>query len=688
MTRSRLWLLAAVPIIAALIVATDHFVGAHPHHSADLSTDLRNFDNCDELHQHYLDVTELHPDEYPDGIVPFDKAVEEAAQEEEAEFAADEADAMEDSATVESVEAEEAVADGGEVSESGTNVQERGVDESDIIKTDGKYIYVLRTQSLLIAEISEDGPLVEVGRLTFKQQGLRQELLIGDGKAIVIQTLEPTSGTVKFEPRSGRVPLEPFEYTRDQSVILEIDVSDPTAPTLARELHLDGRFLTARLVGDDLRVVFQHVSPAAVPSPWDHWSYGWSDGTVSGSDEYHEAVRESLKLSSWFPLFGLQDHERGSFGHGYALECSQLYASRADIPFQWGHRPTTSYLLSFELSAGIDEWGSVGLLGTAIEPTVYASVEALYFAFAANAWWQNTEIHRFNIADTRNPSYFGGAVVEGQILSRWALSEHNGYLRVATTEHQRWPTVSSVTVLQPVEGQAGAAAAANAPQGRLEEVGKVTGLGRTESIFAVRFAGDVGYVVTFRQVDPLYVLDLSDPTDPREVGELKIPGFSRYLHPLSGGLLFGVGRDADPQTGWERGLQATLFDVSDPGNPTQLSVLPLGDDAFSPVEFDHRAFRYQDGVAWIPVGPNDWHYRGDHDGAFLGVRVSSDGLDHESTLRLHGEARRAIPLEGQIHLLSDEEIRTYRLEDQEDLGALSFASEWDNRWLPLEPESE
>ena len=674
MTRSRLWLLAAVPILAAAIVATEHFAGAHPHHS----TDLRSFDTCDDLHQHYLDVTELLQDD-----LPFEAVRDEEVLSEEAEFEAEEDVAMDEAAAVEGGEAEQTIADGGEVSETGTNVQERGVDESDIIKTDGAYVYVLRPQSLLIAEIAEDGPLVEVGRVSFDEIGQRQELLIGNGKAVVVRALKPVTASVAFEPLEGRVPLQPYTYERSQSVILEIDLSDPTAPSLARELHLDGSFRTARLVGDDLRVVFQHDSPAAVRPPWDYSVYHWSDGTFYTSEYYYMAVRHSLKLANWFPLFGLEDHERGTFDHGYSLDCTQLYAPSADIPFRWGHQPTTSYLLSFDLSAGIGEWGSVGLLGTAIEPTIYASVEALYFAFAANAWWQTTEIHRFNVADTLNPSYFGGAVVDGQILSQWSLSEHNGYLRVAATEHHRWPAVSSVTVLEPVAGDE---SSPNAPQGSLEEVGRVTGLGRTESIFAVRFAGDVGYVVTFRQVDPLYVLDLSDPADPREVGELKIPGFSRYLHPLSGGLLFGVGRDADPQTGWERGLQATLFDVSDPANPTQLAVLPLGDDAVSPVESDHRAFRYQDGVAWIPVGPDNWHYRGDHDGAFLGVRVSSAGLDHESTMRVHGEARRAIPLGEQIHLLSDEEIRTYRLEDQEDLGALSFAAEWDNRWLPIEPE--
>ena len=161
----------------------------------------------------------------------------------------------------------------------------------------------------------------------------------------------------------------------------------------------------------------------------------------------------------------------------------------------------------------------------------------------------------------------------------------------------------------------------------------------------MRFAGDVGYVVTFRQVDPLYVLDLSDPTNPKSVGELKIPRLLPLPASLERRIAAGQsGATPIPETGWERGLQATLFDVSDPANPTQLAVLPLGDDAFSPVEHDHRAFRYQDGVAWIPVGPNDHWLRQNHDGAFLGVRVTNEGLSHESTLRVHGEARRAIPV--------------------------------------------
>ena len=336
-------------------------------------------------------------------------------------------------------------------------------------------------------------------------------------------------------------------------------------------------------------------------------------------------------------------------------------------------------MISFDLDAdsdGLAQRGDVGILSD--NPTVYGSTDALYLSTPGSKWaWSH--IHRFDAADPLAPAYFGSGRVRGQLLSQWAMSEHDGYLRVATTIHDRWPTLSNVFVLEPTTDADGQ---------RLEEVGLVSGLGVTESIFAVRFAGDVGYVVTFRQTDPLYVLDLADPTNPQAVGELKIPGFSRYLHPLSGGLLLGIGRDADERTGRELGLQASLFDVSDPANPTQLQVLPLGDDARSPVEWDHRAFRYHNGVAWIPVAPTSWRYYEDHDGAFLGIRVTSEGLIHESTLRVQGEARRALPIKDQIHLLSTDEIRTYSLEDHTSQGRLNFSDEWNNRWLPSSPDSD
>ena len=642
MTRRRLWLLAAVPVLTVAMVLTQLI----PASGSNSAVALRGFNSCDELHQYYLHESLLRLKRDDVGIA-YDEAEEEAFEEPQAEAAVDDAVSRETAAVSEP-------ADEGEVSDTGTNVQERGVDESDIIKTDGEYIYVLRPQSLLIARINEGGPVTEVGRISFPQWAQRQELLIGAGKAVVVRQLQEAEAIIRLDLGDVVQPhWRPHTY-RARSEVFEIGIGQNGSPRLLRELDLDGRFVSARLVGDNVRIVMQHYA-------WLPWGRIWDFSRSRGRHEtYNNAIAEASKLGHWFPLFGFQDHENTAFDQGYAIDCTQTFAP------QDGWESGLSFMLSFDLDAGMAERGSVAVMSD--HPTVYASIDSLYLAAPARDW-RNTTIHRFDIADPLEPTYFGSGSVRGQLLSQWAMSEHNGYLRVATTIWDRWPTVSNVFVLEAVEDEE---REPTDPTGSLQQAGLVSGLGVTESIFAVRFAGDVGYVVTFRQVDPLYVLDLSDPTDPKAVGELKIPGFSRYLHPLSGGLLLGIGRDADPNTGRERGLQASLFDVSDPANPVQLSVLPLGDNARSPVEFDHRAFRYVNGVAWIPVGPAAYHLWENHDGAFLGVRVTDEGLSHESSLRVQGEARRAMPVGGQIHLLSREEIRTYSLEDYRDLGRLSL----------------
>ena len=130
--------------------------------------------------------------------------------------------------------------------------------------------------------------------------------------------------------------------------------------------------------------------------------------------------------------------------------------------------------------------------------------------------------------------------------------------------------------------------------GRLLPVGRVGGLGRGERIFAVRFIGAVGFVVTFRQTDPLYTIDLSDPTSPKVLGELKIPGYSAYLHPVAADLLLGVGQDATAE-GRLRGTQLSLFDVSDLRNPVRLHQRSIGQASSSEVESDHHAFLW-----WSP----------------------------------------------------------------------------------------
>jgi hypothetical protein len=202
-------------------------------------------------------------------------------------------------------------------------------------------------------------------------------------------------------------------------------------------------------------------------------------------------------------------------------------------------------------------------------------------------------IHQFSLDDGTGASYVASGEVQGRLLNQFAMSEYNGDLRVATTT-DNWgnfgdQSESTVYVLRP-----------NGTD--LEQISSISGLGKGEQIYSVRFIDDVGYVVTFRQIDPLYVLDLSDPANPVLDGELKIPGYSAYLHPVGEGLLLGVGQDATDE-GRTTGTQLSLFDVSDPANPQRISTLPIGGQ--SEVEWDHKAFLFwePDGTIVLPVSP-------------------------------------------------------------------------------------
>jgi hypothetical protein len=204
-----------------------------------------------------------------------------------------------------------------------------------------------------------------------------------------------------------------------------------------------------------------------------------------------------------------------------------------------------------------------------------------------------TLIHQFSLDEGTAATYVASGQVEGRLLNQFAMSEYNGDLRVATTTDDTGEfgdqSESTVFVLRP-DGD------------ELRQISSIGGLGTDEQIYAVRFIGDLGYVVTFRQIDPLYVIDLRDPANPVLAGELKIPGYSAYLHPVGEGLLLGVGQDATEQ-GRTTGTQLSLFDVSDPTDPQRISTLPIG--GYSEVEWDHKAFLFwePDGTIVLPVSP-------------------------------------------------------------------------------------
>nr|MBA3306975.1 beta-propeller domain-containing protein [Thermoleophilaceae bacterium] len=296
------------------------------------------------------------------------------------------------------------------------------------------------------------------------------------------------------------------------------------------------------------------------------------------------------RLAGWVPRTTLVRHRTGRRTTRRLTSCRDVRRSTAYA----GVDMLT--VLTIDMSKGLPAVDSDALMTSA--EIAYASPASLYVA--AQRWEPEpdspsdrppdtrTDVHKFDISAPGRTEYRGSGVVPGYLLNQFSLSEHRGVLRAATTETPLWwggrPAAESQSFVTTLDERAG----------RLAELGRVEGLGRGERIYAVRFVEDIGFVVTFRQTDPLYTVDLADPRRPRVLGELKIRGYSAYLHPLGGDLLLGVGQDATEE-GARLGTQLSLFDVSDLRRPTRLQQRSVGSGSSSQVEYDHHAFLW-----WAP----------------------------------------------------------------------------------------
>ena len=572
--------------------------------------------DCNDLLAYYREAARAPQIYYGEEAVEEEEAAV-ADETEEADFASDDSmmgDEFPASGGGDVVGAAGGPADLGARSETGTNVQVAGVDESDIVKTNGSEIFVLRDDALVVVSVQEDPPQV-IGGLRFgsvrSAEGPRELLLAGERLLIFRSVLY--GGSL---------------WAQQGMQIVEVDVSAPARPRALRTLDVYGEFVTARLAGSGVRVVMSHDgadSPGLMPRPGETW----------------EQRIERSALSTWLPLYALTDHASGGWRWGLLSPCGAIRTPEGD-----GRRfsgTETTLLLSFDSTHGIADWGAAGFVGST--DAVYAGPSALYVASSFGGWIPNTRIHRWDTPPGGAPVYQGAAEVEGWLINQFAMSEYGGRLRVATTIEGSWPISSRLTIFD--IGEDG-----------LTELSKLDGLGPSERIYAVRFLGELGYVVTFRLIDPLYVLDLSDPENPAVAGELKIPGFSSYLHPLGGGLLLGVGQNADPRTGQPLGLQVSLFDVSDPAEPTRLDQVDLSASSRN-VAFEHRAFTYHQGRAYVPASPtND----------LFAVRVTSEALELERQITAQDEVLRSLPIGDRLHLLLEGSLATH------DLATLSLLS--------------
>jgi len=491
---------------------------------------------------------------------------------------------------------------------SGTNVQVAGVDEPDVVKTDGERIFVVAQGRLFWIDASGTPEIVA----SLPLDGWGQQLFLSGDRLLVMTS----GGGYGIEPFVGiaRDSIAPG-YQTQRVVLTEVDVSDPDSMEAVRTLMLDGSILSSRMADGTIRVVVR-----SGPTGFD-WAYPEGNGirAEQKATDANKKLIEDSTLENWVPWYILKDHRSGTTSDGPVLGCDQV-----------GHPEEFSGLsmltiLSLDLDAGLEPGNSIGLLAEG--QTIYASNESLYvatspwMAWPATRWEEGqdknekltTQLHMFDISDPKTATYVASGEVEGTLLSQWSMDEYEGTLRVVTTDENPWWGSSDVPDTAVITMQR--------MGDELVQVGSVDGLGKNERVYAVRFIEDKGYVVTFRQVDPLYVVDLSDPADPEVKGELKINGYSAYLHPVGKDLLLGVGQDATDE-GRTLGTQVSVFDVSDPTDPRRLSRLTF-DDAYSEAEWDHHAFLWwaPEEIAVLPLQRWSWDERSGKGDNFSGAVV-------------------------------------------------------------------
>jgi uncharacterized secreted protein with C-terminal beta-propeller domain len=506
---------------------------------------------------------------------------------------------------------------------SGTNVQEIGVDEPDILKTDGRRIFAVTDRTLRVVDAAS-------GQVTgtLALDGFGHRLLLRGDRLLVVAQKGATAPEISRPVAPTTAPVSSI------TIVTELDVS--AAPKVMRTMEVEGRFVDARQNGGTARLVID-----AEPEPF--------------IENVEDAV-EDAGVKRFLGQTVLRSKLSGKTFRRNLAPCKAVTR-----PAQFSGLGVLA-ILTVDLDRGMYSLDRDGVMAGA--QVVYGSDKSLYVASrryvralelgADVPEGLRTEIHRFDISNPERTVYRASGSVPGFILNNYALSEHDGRLRVASTEQPQWfpggggvESQSTVTVL-------------NQNGNRLERVGSVSGLGKGERIYAVRFMGDKGYVVTFRQIDPLYTLDLSVPTAPKVVGELKIPGYSAYLHPVGENRLLGIGREG-------ASVQASLFDVGNMAAPQRLAQLDFGPGA-TPVESEPHAFLYW-AKSNLAVMPLQTYSSNAFTGA-AGIRIAPGGLSDAGRIVHHSAARgtdeaieRTFVIGDQLYTLSWLGLASSRLTD-------------------------
>lgn len=450
---------------------------------------------------------------------------------------------------------------------SSTNIQEAGVDEADIIKNDGKYIYLIKNNTIRIIDAYPASTMKELINFQLGPQDeyfYPSDMYINGDQLVVMGTATVTYPMPLTDTAtSSKIGIMPPYYGGSKSKVYLVDISNRSKPKVARTVDFDGSYSTSRRIGNTLYLVLNQYP----------------------SFPYYKSYETIPNFSEYLPK--MSDSANGGRSEMTA-QCNQIrlmpkpknfnFLITAAIPLD-----DTTKQVSRNVIVGNGD-------------NVYASTSNLYVA--STDWsggyhynqGQNTKLYRFALSNGKI-EYASEGKVAGTILNQFSMDEHRGNFRIATTESSylmgESTTTNNVYILD----------------SGLKSLGQLENIAPGEKIYSVRFMGDRGYMVTFKSIDPLFVMDLADAAHPKILGQLKIPGYSDYLHPYDENHLIGFGKDVDPAEAAKnqdfiyytavKGFKMGLFDVTDPNHPKELFNEIIGDQGtYSELLYNHKALLF------------------------------------------------------------------------------------------------
>ncbi len=512
--------------------------------------------------------------------------------------------------------------DDDDASHSDTNIQEEGVDEADLMKTDGEYLYLVSGGWFLIFDADPVWALDELSRTDMT--GRPEEMYVSGDRAVIFSVLSPATLPDYVWPL---VPRDQLDDVITKITVMAI--ADKHNPKMIREIYVEGPSVGNRRIDGIVHVVFggEKGGPSIRTelSPIGYGSWEAYEAALEELKAINRDIINDAPVEEWVPRrFDVDLTDGIEVTSGHLTECGDTYHPSESM----GSSILT--VLSLDMELAEYETSSLSIIATGL--ILYASPSNLYvagsIAGARTMWSQDpnflpatSHVHRFDIGTQPGSAlYAASGTVDGFVLNQFSMSEYNGDLRVATTTGTSLAdAANSVQVLR----QVGAS---------LDIVGRADDIAPGEELYAARFMGPIGYLVTFPTPDedpwedpwddwgdddwwdgggnddPLFTIDLTDPEAPVVRGELIVPGFSTYIHPFDAGHLMTIGESGD-ENGADGGVALSMFDVTNLDDPQRIHHVDLGDwDVSSDAKFDHHAFLFwpDTGLLAIPLEMADW----------------------------------------------------------------------------------